>query len=441
MDEVFGEQNFIADFVWKKSSGGKQDSGGAGIAIVTEYVLMYAKNTESMHLLGLKKDYSSYKLSDEYAKRRGKYRLNQLDRSSLTYQPSLDYEIDIDGVTYRSHQVSHDEMIRRHTNHAAKDWTFRWSKGKVQWGLEHDFIVAKNGKLYSKEYENVDNCDREVSKTTSPYNVIGFSDLVAASSRQGNEDMKNIFGEKIFSYPKPVSLIRYLLSFSADKGSLILDFFAGSGTTGQAVAELNKEDGGHRRAILVTNNYEQDGAENGIARGVTAVRLRRVLTGEGWADGEKHDPLPGNLRYYRIGFKALSDDADVFTGAFAAPVDIAGVIALARGTHDVVSAESLAAVCPVLSSAVAAGKARVLTNGHGDRVLVYSDAVAVMNGDDEYEDVLAGFREWAGDKGAVYLASLDESDDDGVVYPLPYVRIVRRTVNGLERQGLLAREK
>jgi hypothetical protein len=169
--------------------------------------------------------------------------------------------------------------------------------------------------------------------------------------------------------------------------------------------------------------------------------MKRVLTGREWADGKEHDPLPGNLRYYRVGFKALSDDADVFTGAFAAPVDIAGVIALARGTHDVVSAESLAVACPALAAAVANGRAMVLTNGHGDRVLVYSDAVAVMNGDDEYEDVLAGFREWAGDKGAVYLASLDESDDDGTVYPLPYVRIVRRTVNGLERQGLLAREK
>jgi hypothetical protein len=245
----------------------------------------------------------------------------------------------------------------------------------------------------------------------------------------------------VFGYPKPVDLIKHLLTISTTTDSIVLDFFAGSGTTGQAVAELNKEDGGHRKCILVTNNFEQDGAENGIARGVTAVRMRRVLTGEDWADGEKHDPLPGNLRYYRIGFKALADDADVFTGAFTAPGDIAGVIALARGTHDVVSAESLAAACPVLAAAVANGRAMVLTNGHGDRVLVYSDAVAVMNGDDEYEAALAGFHEWSGDKGAVYLASLDESDDDGIVYPLPYVRIVRRTVNGLERQGLLAREK
>ena len=90
---------------------------------------------------------------------------------------------------------------------------------------------------------------------------------------------------------------------------------------------------------------------------------------------------------------------------------------------------------------VANGRGMVLTNGNGERVLVYSDAGGVMNGDDGYEDALAEFREWAGEKGTVYLASLDESDDDGTVYPLPYVRTVRRTGNGLERQGLLAREK
>jgi adenine-specific DNA-methyltransferase len=439
MDEVFGEGNFVANITAINNRSGRSDD--KHIATSHEYLIVYAKDEKSVQLAEfplLEEQIAEYKEHDSISR----YKLVGLKKSGKnslrTDRPRMYYPIYVSKDLSRIEAEPFDGALSVYPKINGEEGCWRWGKetfiansaSEVVAKRQHGGIV-----LYTKMRLESGGSQR----TIKPKSVWERPEY---STTAGGRIFSDIFGNKVFSSPKSAKYVKDIIRIgSPSKDALVLDFFAGSGTTGQAVAELNKEDGGHRRAILVTNNYEQDGAENGIARSVTAVRMRRVLTGEDWADGKKHDPLPGNLRYYRVGFKALADDADVFTSAFTAPSDIAGVIALAHGTHDVVSTESLAAACPVLATAVVNGRAMVLTNGHGDRVLVYADAVAVMNGADEYEDVLAGFREWAGDKGAVYLASLDESDDDGVVYPLPYVRIVRRTVNGLERQGLLAREK
>ena len=439
MDEIFGERNNLGAISVVNNLKGRSDS--KYVAQTHEYLLGYAKSSgfelKGMPLSDTMK--KEYKFRDEI----GLYKtipLKKTGSDSLRENvPSLYYPIHYNAT---NHSISIDPIgdddIVIFPKTKGKDGRWRWSKSTLMSNLQ-DIEVRKAAGQYQVFTKMRLNMNDGQERTTSVKSV-WISPKYDTGA--GGRAIENILGDnRAFTSAKPPEYIKDILRISSSKNALILDFFAGSGTTGQAVAELNKEDGGHRRAILVTNNYEQDGTENGIARGVTAVRMRRVLTGKDWADGKKHDPLPGNLRYYRVGFKALADDADVFTGAFAAPGDIAGAIALARGTHDVVSAESLADACPALAAAVTAGRAMVLASGDGDRVLVYSDAVAVMNGDDGYEDALAGFREWAGDEGTVYLASLDDADDDGIVYPLPYVRTVRRAVDGLERQGLLAREK
>lgn len=105
----------------------------------------------------------------------------------------------------------------------------------------------------------------------------------------------NLFGKKVFNNPKPTTLISFLINFIPS--SIILDFFAGSGTTLHAVMQLNSEDGGHRQCILVTNN------ENGICEKVTYERNRRVIEGYTTPKGEVRAGLRGNtLRYYRTDF-------------------------------------------------------------------------------------------------------------------------------------------
>lgn len=113
--------------------------------------------------------------------------------------------------------------------------------------------------------------------------------------------MKQLFNnEKVFSNPKPVSLLANLLSFVISRDDLVLDFFAGSGTTAHAVAELNAEDGGNRRFILVSSTEAtEEQPDRNLCRAVCAERVRRVLGGYVNPNGEPVKGLGGNFAYLR----------------------------------------------------------------------------------------------------------------------------------------------
>lgn len=126
-------------------------------------------------------------------------------------------------------------------------------------------------------------------------------------SQDATKDLKKIFSDTfVFPFPKPIGLIERLCSLYGNKSSLILDFFAGSGTTGHAVLELNKKDGGKRRFILCQLNEKTDTTPNGIAYDVTAPRLRRIMTGtcyDGTADFpwiKSNEPYGNNLEVTEI---------------------------------------------------------------------------------------------------------------------------------------------
>ena len=127
--------------------------------------------------------------------------------------------------------------------------------------------------------------------------------IVDFSTNEGTNELTDIMGRNSsFNNPKNLDLIKYLLSLVPNKNSVVLDFFAGSGTTAQAVIELNKEDGGNRRFILCTNN------ENEICDNVTYPRIKTVISGKR-ADGSTYsDGLPANLKYYRTDFVSRDEE-------------------------------------------------------------------------------------------------------------------------------------
>lgn len=150
-------------------------------------------------------------------------------------------------------------------------------------------------------------------KYPSPIEIINNSVLGVPKSlfyrknyANGTTDLDDIVKNSNFSFPKPVSLIKDLISLHKNSNSIVLDFFAGSGTTGQAVLELNKEDHGNRKFILCTNNDKTDKNPKGIAYDVTTKRLKRVMTGscyDGTNDFEwikKNSSLGDNLDVYEI---------------------------------------------------------------------------------------------------------------------------------------------
>lgn len=275
-DDIFGTTNFICNFIRTNKSGSGHDA--REISIEYDYMLFYAKNKEQVRISQQSVDTESdkkYKYEDEYVKTRGRYYLRDLDYKG-SYSPSLDYPIKINGIDVYS------------GGKFGRPNTWRWSKQKVEWGLENGFIVIdeKKNKVYIKQYQFVDN-NNNLRERTLPYNAqISFLNAV------GSKELKDLLTQDIFSFPKPTTLIVFTINLLERKDITILDFFAGSGTTGHAVMKLNAEDGGKRRFILCTNN------ENNICRDVTYERIKRVIG---------RDKYEASLKYYKVDFVPISD--------------------------------------------------------------------------------------------------------------------------------------
>ena len=302
-DEIFGGDNFIATFPRITKASGKTTDK---IAQNHDYVLLYAKIENHCVINGLPHDDEGYKYKDEFYQERGKYKLNQtLDYDSLSYSSSLDYPITISNETFYPGGNVDAYMNRKNGQHKRADWAWRWSNDLFKFGYDNGFIVvksSKNGKrIYTKTYQNVN-----IEKIGTGYEIVKKDRLKPIQSIQlidnsfSNDNAKKelsvIFDEKVFDYPKPTSIMSYLLK-AIPNCNYVLDFFAGSGTTLHATMQLNAEDGGHRQCILVTNN------ENGICENVTYERNKRVIQGYTTPKGEHVAGLTNNnLRYYRTGF-------------------------------------------------------------------------------------------------------------------------------------------
>ncbi|MBR6505805.1 site-specific DNA-methyltransferase [Candidatus Saccharibacteria bacterium] len=305
-DEIFGVQNFVSNMVWAGNRTGKNDS--VNIKNIHEYILVYFKTSDGV-LQGIKDiDESKYKFSDEYVDERGKYYLITLDQAALGYVESLDFGIE-DPET--------GELVfpngRKEKSKGEDEHRWRWGKEKVKNGLENGLIVFKNSagkrRVYTKQYQFYNSEGAKIDRTILKESVIS-----EYSTRGGKDLLKELFGYAPFSYAKPMNLLKDLIAIFPNKQAVVLDFFAGSGTTGQAVMELNKEDDGHRQFILVTNNEasgKADAGAEGIAEKVTYPRIKTVITGIR-PDGTKYsDGIPANLRYFKTDFVekgATTDD-------------------------------------------------------------------------------------------------------------------------------------
>ncbi|HHV17938.1 MAG TPA: site-specific DNA-methyltransferase [Thermoanaerobacterales bacterium] len=245
-DEIFGERNFVANFIWRKSKGSGNDS--KYVMVETEYILLYAKNLENVKFNNQIVDVDSgkYKHKDEYFEERGGYNLEKLDRGSKGYIESLDF-----GIKAPDGTLVFPNNRKEQFNDG---WRWMWSKSKVQWGIKNGYIVVKRGRenqwnVYCKNYAKVDNEGNPIVRKKLYRNHIGFEENIL--NIQANYEMKRLFENAYFSYPKPTTLLKHLINMFYLDDEIILDFFAGSATTAHAVMELNAEAGGSRRYIMV----------------------------------------------------------------------------------------------------------------------------------------------------------------------------------------------
>lgn len=297
-DEIFLD-NLVGIIIWRnKTGGGKQGQDVEGKrekkeALNTdhEYILVYGKNGKKIRKL---EDSLSEEEKEAYVNidndPRKEYKLRDMEEGIPGIRKNNYYEVkDPDGVIIKPGGGKLKwRFIEEEFKRKLKDKSIIWVKRKCKTtedkrGYYYRPMVKQY--LYSAEGEERTKILRSIF-----YNV--------AYTADGTDELKQIFGEGFdkFQFPKPSKLIKKLIGAYYNKNAVVLDFFAGTGTTGQAVLELNKEDGGRRTFILGTNN------ENNICTEVCYPRLNKIINGYKNVKGDKIEGLGGNLRYFKTGF-------------------------------------------------------------------------------------------------------------------------------------------
>lgn len=294
MDEIFGAENFIEQLIWKKRYG-----GGAKekyLVNLHEYVLMYAKSKEKINpiFVSNNQDFIDkyYTKKDKYFEKRGPYRSQPLEAAkSMGERRNLVYDIPGPNGVLISPK---------------RQWL--WKKGRVLDALDQErleFNKDKEGNwtVSIKQYLYDEDGNEKSLKVTSI--IENFY------TQHGTKEIESLFGTvDYFPYPKPSALIKHLVNFStdSDEDEIVLDFFAGSGTTAQAVLELN-EDGGNRRFICVQMPEKTDKESEAKKAGfdtiadITQERIKRVIEKiekhrSGSLELDKRQPL--GFRKYRL---------------------------------------------------------------------------------------------------------------------------------------------
>ena len=312
-DDILGAENFVANLVW--AAGRKNDS--KYISVSHEYMLCYAKSLD--YLKREKVEWKERKqgiddIYKEYARIKKAYG-NNYEKMTIELRnwykelpnnhPAKNHShyncIDENGIYFPSdiswpggggpkYEVLHP-ITQKPVKIPNRGWVYPTkermdeiiAQGLVHFGIDESSVPCKKTYLVDNE-------------SSTPYSIF-YKDGRAATKK-----LRNLLGVTVFQNPKDVEIIKSLLRFTTKRESTILDFFAGSGTTGQAVLELNKEDGGNRHFILCTNN------ENNICEDITYQRLKTVITGKRADGSEYSEGLLANLKYYKTDF--VSKDSE-----------------------------------------------------------------------------------------------------------------------------------
>jgi adenine-specific DNA-methyltransferase len=276
MDEVFGAGNFVANFVWHHRKSSQNDTD---VSLSHNYTFCFSKNRKNFKLKPLGIDESKFSNLDNDI--RGDWVADPMDAPNI--RENLTYPI--------TNPNTGDVFYPPQGRH----WRFTQDK----------FIAALNDNriVFGKTGKSKPQLKRFLSeaqdKGTNPFTI--WSDIETATD--ATKDIMSIFdGDKVFDTPKPVQFIERILKLSTTKNAIILDSFAGSGTTAHAVLKQNAQDGGNRRFILIEM---MDYAET-----ITAERVRRVMNGYG--EGNKAVAgLGGGFEYVSVGEALFLDDGNL----------------------------------------------------------------------------------------------------------------------------------
>lgn len=297
-NQIFGEDNFVASFTIDKTAQGANQS--STFKTQHEFLLMYKKQSAENINYEIQGDidYKKFKYQDE----KGHYAItNSFDsiNSPLSSNKKRGYTVYYNETTEEA--VIRDEYNRDKNTFGdydeeliAKGYTpirpgirsnvqypWNWMSSRFLSDYKQELVFQRNRKGELNIYHK--NRATGITKDTT---IKKFD-----TRKSGNQLIMEIFDKKVFDYPKSVDMLEWILTKHTNESAIVLDFFAGSGTTGHAVLKLNKKDGGSRQFILCTNN------ENGIAENITYQRIKRVVEGYGATDG-----VSANVRYFKTEF-------------------------------------------------------------------------------------------------------------------------------------------
>jgi adenine-specific DNA-methyltransferase len=302
-EEVFGENNVIGDIAIVNNLKGRSDQGF--FATAHEYLIVCAKNKDKANLTGFPLDEdqkAEYDLQDE----KSNYKLVGLQKtgkSSLRAdRPNLYYPIywneNAGTVSIKRQGKSDTEIFPLFSNGVEGNW--RWSRETFEKNslTEIEIKKQKRGPVVYVKMRLVGEDEERTRKPKSLWINPKYDSGSATTA------LAKMFGEKVFDNPKPIAFLQDIFTISTNQESTILDFFAGSGSTGEAVLRLNEQDGGNRRFILVTNNEEK------ICENVTYPRLKKVIEGYEDAQKAKVEGVKANLRHIKTEFIHKSQNSD-----------------------------------------------------------------------------------------------------------------------------------
>lgn len=288
--DLFGEDNLESIICWRRRTNQPNDKSKM-IAKVAEFLLVYAKNS---NILKEKKAFSTIPLGEIRA---GSYSNPDNDpRGPWSTTP-----------------------WRASRGQGGTKYKIKTPTGKIYdevWlGMKETFekllkdkriIFPNNGNGKPRKKVFLRERQQEGQSAINFWFGKEYGDNLTASA-----ELNNLFGgERVFDNPKPVNLMKMILRIKTNKNSLILDFMAGTGTTGHAVLELNKEDSGNRKFILCTNNENNNGNGYKIAEDICYPRIKKVIDGYKNLKDQKVEGLGGNLKYFKTDFVDYDEATD-----------------------------------------------------------------------------------------------------------------------------------
>lgn len=311
-DEIFGEESFVECIIWNK----RVPKNDKGIGNIHEYILIYSNNSEYKYKFMMSKDglddihnliadckKKKLSIQETEVQLRQLYKKKAYDRAITLYN-AVDENYRVwgkinmswpNGNTFGSRYDVFHPVINKPVKVPDRGW--RWNEETFKKNVDYNNVVKRYdgsymcGKIWFSKDENMqpssikylDEVDRMLLRS------------VISLKSDGSIELEKYFGKKnVFAYPKSVELIKLLVDAITynNKKCIVLDFFAGSATTAQAVMQLNSEDNGARRFILVTNN------ENRICREVAYERCKRII--------EKEE-YKASLKYYKIDYIPIGE--------------------------------------------------------------------------------------------------------------------------------------